>query len=277
MSAFTSMCHTGAKVSLRLLLVNDRLHWRSVDWRTVELGMWRALTPVGMRSLRETKVFGFRGKYGCRPPGELKTERPLQPHAFAASVWFRATIEQTRYSLATCLSQWHGWTAAFMSGRTYCDDDVAGLLSPSRQPSITDASRGGRDSLLVEAICWLDDVAPSCNQSAWTPPALRIAHHDLTKGSNRTLFWFPNLRILWFPRSDCANRGEDRSFHVTEGSVPVWTIGLVPYPTFSWWGLQVTVHLSKDTAKRTGDGRWSSVGELLLELRDAILVSHVTP
>jgi len=45
-----------------------------------------------------------------------------------------------------------------MSGRTYCDDDLAGLLGPSRQPSITDATTGGRDSLL-EAICWLDDVA----------------------------------------------------------------------------------------------------------------------
>jgi len=37
----------------------------------------------------------------------------------------------------------------------------------------------------------------------------------------------------------------------------------------SWWGLQVPVHLSKDTAKRTGDGWRSSVGELLLKLRDA--------
>jgi len=67
-----------------------------------------------------------------------------------------------------------------VSGRTYCDDDLAGLLRPSRQPSITDASRGGRDSLLVDAIGWLDDVAPSFNQSAGTPPAVRIAHVEVS-------------------------------------------------------------------------------------------------
>ena len=91
-----------------------------------------------------------------------------------------------------------------MSGRTYCDDDLAGLLSPSRQPSITDASRGGRDSLSVEAICWLDDVASSFNQLAGTPLAVSIAHPDLTEGSDRTLLWFPNLRILRFARPDCC-------------------------------------------------------------------------
>jgi len=26
---------------------------------------------------------------------------------------------------------------------------------------------------------------------------------------------------------DVANRGEDRSFHIMEGSVPIWTTGLV--------------------------------------------------
>jgi len=76
--------------------------------------------------------------------------------------------------------------------KNYCDDDLAGLLGPLRQPSITDASRGGRDSLLVEAICWLDDVTPSFNQPAGTQLAVRIAHPDLTKGSSRTLLWFPN-------------------------------------------------------------------------------------
>jgi len=30
------------------------------------------------------------------------------------------------------------------------------------------------------------------------------AHPDLTKGSNRTFLWFPNVRILRFPRPDCC-------------------------------------------------------------------------
>ena len=90
-----------------------------------------------------------------------------------------------------------------VSERTHCDDDLAGLLSPSRQPSVADVSTGGRKSLLVEAIA-LVDSRTSFNQSAETLPAVRIARPDLTKGSNRTFLWFPNVRILRFPRPDCC-------------------------------------------------------------------------
>jgi len=87
---------------------------------------------------------------------------------------------------------------------------------------------GGLDSLLVESICWLDDVAPSFNQSAGTSPAVMIVHCDLTEGFNRILY-SGSLTREYFGFQDLivVNRGEDRSFHVMEDSIPIWATGLV--------------------------------------------------
>ena len=68
--------------------------------------------------------------------------------------YYRANTGFPLHMLVACVlgELWHS-----MSGRTHCDDDLAGLLSPSRQPSVADVSTGGRKSLLVEAIYWMDD------------------------------------------------------------------------------------------------------------------------
>ena len=52
--------------------------------------------------------------------------------------------------------------------------------------------------------------------------------------------WFPDYEHFGFQGLRVANGGEDRSFHLTEGSVPIQTSGLARYPTSSRWGLQET-------------------------------------
>jgi len=52
------------------------------------------------------------------------------------------------------------------------------------------------------------------------------------KEQNRTVFvlqcflWFPDYEHFGFQGLHVANGGEDRSFHLTEGSVPIQTSGL---------------------------------------------------
>jgi len=105
----------------------------------------------------------------CEPPGNqsfwvpgevwLQTSWRVEDRETAAApyirgecvvpCYYRANTGLPRHMLVACVlgELWHS-----VSGRTYCDDDLAGLLSPSRQPSVADVSTGGRKSLLVEAI-----------------------------------------------------------------------------------------------------------------------------
>jgi len=139
-----------------------------------------------------------------------------------------------------CLSQWHGWTAAFSERKNLLWRWPRRVVaSISWQPSITDACRGGRDSLLVEAICWLDVKLYIIYGFGWM-----LSHSALTSRLGLRLQW-GSLTLIWlrvpivlycgsltgeyfgFQDLIVANRGEDRSFHVMEGSVPIWTSGLV--------------------------------------------------
>ena len=120
-------------------------------------GSWKLATfdAKHCHCLRETKVFGFRGKYGCRPPGELKTGRPPQPQYTCGECVVLCYYRANTGLPPTCLLlvDWVNCGNS-MSERTHCDDDLTGLLSPSRQPSVADVSTGGRKSLLVEANCF---------------------------------------------------------------------------------------------------------------------------
>jgi len=192
-------------------------------------GSWKLATfdAKHCHCLRETKVFGFRGKYGCRPPGELKTGRPPQPQYTCGECVVLCYYRANTGLPPTCLLlvDWVNCGNS-MSERTHCDDDLTGLLSPSRQPSVADVSTGGRESLLVEAIYF-----------GW------FSHPALTSRLGLCLQW-GSLALIWlrvptvlssgsltyeyfgFQGLTVANRGEDRSFHIMKGSVPIWTSGL---------------------------------------------------